>query len=177
MPHRRTEAPAGMAEVRVDVCFLGEENDPGNTLRVLVMRGRKTKVTLAAALPSKTANTSGKRPNEREVIAARGEEPQFMNDLVVFEEASWEQCVAESCTPLATTRRVNVEKASGEVWSRLAAGGFKPKGDGLQADMFAAMPLGGQEVAIANGRRTCMPTSAGNTSWSLSMFGRRTEDQ
>lgn len=64
-----------------------------------------------------------------------------MNDLGVLEEASREQCIAESGMSLAGTSLVNVERTPGVVRSRLVARDFKRKGDGCRVEMSAAMPL------------------------------------
>ena len=57
MPHRKLQDEAGMPEVYADLCFLGDEADPGNTVPVFVMRERLTGMTLAAAVPSKSTNS------------------------------------------------------------------------------------------------------------------------
>jgi hypothetical protein len=57
LPHRRLQDEPGMPELHADLCFLGDENDPGNTVPVFVMRERTTRMTLAAVVPSKSTNT------------------------------------------------------------------------------------------------------------------------
>ena len=56
-PYRRVGDDAGMPELHADMCLLGDENDPGNTVPVLVLRERSSRMTMAAAVPSKTTNT------------------------------------------------------------------------------------------------------------------------
>ena len=53
LPHRRLEDLVGMPELHADLCFLGEEGEPSNTIPVLVVQERTTRMTMAAALPSK----------------------------------------------------------------------------------------------------------------------------
>ncbi len=57
MPHKKLQDEPGMIELHADLCFLGDENDPGNTVPVFVMRERTTRMTLAAVVPSKSTNT------------------------------------------------------------------------------------------------------------------------
>ena len=54
-PHRRVGDDASMPELHADMCLLGDENDPGNTVPVLVVRERSSRMTMA--VPSKTTNT------------------------------------------------------------------------------------------------------------------------
>ena len=56
-PHRRVGDDAGMPELHADMCFLGDENDLGNNVPVLVVRERSSRMTMAAVVPSKTTNT------------------------------------------------------------------------------------------------------------------------
>ena len=56
LPHRSLRDEAGMAEIHVDLCFLGEESEPGKTVPVLVARERTTRMTMAAVVPSKSTN-------------------------------------------------------------------------------------------------------------------------
>ena len=57
LPHKKLQDEPGMIELHADLCFLGDENDPGNTVPVFVMRERTTRMTLAAVVPSKSTNT------------------------------------------------------------------------------------------------------------------------
>ena len=57
MPHRWLQDEPGVPELHADLCFLGEENDPGNTVPVFVMRERTTRMTLAVVVPTKSTNT------------------------------------------------------------------------------------------------------------------------
>ena len=43
IPHRRTDEKPNMFEVHMDFAFLGEENEPGGTLPMLVVKERSTK--------------------------------------------------------------------------------------------------------------------------------------
>ena len=47
-----------MPEVQADLCFLGDEADPGNTVPVFVMRERLTMTLAAAVLRSPRTLTS-----------------------------------------------------------------------------------------------------------------------
>jgi hypothetical protein len=57
MPHRRSDGPGEIPEIHFDFCFLGDENDPGNTVPILCARSRGCKMTLASAVPSKSTGT------------------------------------------------------------------------------------------------------------------------
>ena len=57
MPHKQMGDQPGMPELHVDLCFLGEEADPGNTITVLVARERETRMTMATVVPSKSASS------------------------------------------------------------------------------------------------------------------------
>ena len=57
LPHKKLQDEPGMIELHADLCFLGDEKDPGNTVPVFVMRERTTRMTLAAEVPSKSTNT------------------------------------------------------------------------------------------------------------------------
>lgn len=63
-----------------------------------------------------------------------------MQDIVVFREASWEKCGAESGLPRLTTRWVDVEKVPGVVRSMPVARDFKPRGNWCRAGLIPAMP-------------------------------------
>jgi hypothetical protein len=52
MPHQTSTEQPTLSEIHYDFCSLGDENDPGNTIPVLVARERLSKMTLAAAVPS-----------------------------------------------------------------------------------------------------------------------------
>ena len=43
-----------MHEVHFDFAFMGDENDPGNTVTILVAKEKKTKMTLSTAVPAKS---------------------------------------------------------------------------------------------------------------------------
>ena len=47
----------GLRETHFDFCFLGHEKEPGQTLPILVVRERLTRMTLASAVPSKSTGT------------------------------------------------------------------------------------------------------------------------
>ena len=54
-PHRKTdEQENSMPEVHWDYMFLGEENDPGNSLTVIVGKERSTKMSMSAVVPDKS---------------------------------------------------------------------------------------------------------------------------
>ena len=62
------------------------------------------------------------------VAEARKEELDFMANIGVFEESSWEECVARSGRAPITTKWVDTDKGSGGnvmVRSRLVARDFK----------------------------------------------------
>ena len=63
MLHRKLEDEAGMPEVHADLCFLGDEADPGNTVPVFVMRERLTEMTLAACGSLKVHELSHRQEN------------------------------------------------------------------------------------------------------------------
>ena len=78
MPHRKLDDEAGMPEVHADLCFLGDEADPGNTAPVFVMGERLTGMTLAAAVPKKFTNSHIARrivAFMREIGVAHGDLP------------------------------------------------------------------------------------------------------
>ena len=83
MPHRKLEDEVGMPEVQADLCFLGDEADPGNTVPVFVMRERLT-MTLAAAVPSKSTNSH----IARRIVAFMREIGVAHGDLLVRTESS-----------------------------------------------------------------------------------------
>ena len=56
MNHKAAEEKQGMHEIHMDLCFPGEEDSSGN-LTVMVARERAAKMTMAAAIPSKTTGT------------------------------------------------------------------------------------------------------------------------
>ena len=54
-PHRKQEGQeATMPEVHWDFMFLGEENDPGNTMTALVGKERLTKMSMSTVVPNKS---------------------------------------------------------------------------------------------------------------------------
>ena len=55
MPHSRVTEEPNTPEMHCDLCFLWEEGGPGNTVPVLVMGERTTRMTMAAAVPRKGA--------------------------------------------------------------------------------------------------------------------------
>ena len=57
MPHRKAEAETGMTEMYLDFAFMGDAENPGRTVPMLVVRERSTKMTMAAAVPSKSTGT------------------------------------------------------------------------------------------------------------------------
>ena len=54
MPHLKSKDEHSLPEVHLDFGFLGEEGEPGNTLPVLVVRERWTRMTMSSATPSKS---------------------------------------------------------------------------------------------------------------------------
>ena len=56
-PHTKNEGQVSMPELHADLCFLGDEGESGNTVPVVVVRERTTKMTLAAAIPVKSTGT------------------------------------------------------------------------------------------------------------------------
>ena len=54
MNHRKSENEVNNVEFHMDLCFPGLEDGTGG-LTVLVVRGRATKMTMASAMPSKSA--------------------------------------------------------------------------------------------------------------------------
>lgn len=68
MAHRRTDGPGGLHELHLDFMFMGDEADVEKKVTILVARGRKTKMTLAIVVPSKS---SGKFMVERMVAFMR----------------------------------------------------------------------------------------------------------
>ena len=57
MPHKKSSEAPTMPEIHMDFAFLGEEGDPGNTLPVLVVKERSTRMGMSAATPRKTTGT------------------------------------------------------------------------------------------------------------------------
>ena len=57
MPHLKSKDEHSLPEVHLDFGFLGEEGEPGNTLRVLVVRERWTRMTMSSATPSKSTGS------------------------------------------------------------------------------------------------------------------------
>ena len=49
LPHKRVGERGEMPELHVDMCFLGKEKDPHNTITVVVARERSTRTTTASA--------------------------------------------------------------------------------------------------------------------------------
>ena len=77
------------------------------------------------------------------VAEARKEELEFMLGIGVWEESTWEDCLANTGKPPVTTKWVDIDKGrNGEVKvrSRLVARDFRVKGDDRQFEVFAAMP-------------------------------------
>lgn len=56
-PHMRAAEEPGLLEMHVDLCFLGDKAEPGQTLPVMVVRERSTRVMLAVALPARASNS------------------------------------------------------------------------------------------------------------------------
>lgn len=56
-PHRCVVEEVSLPELHADLCFLGDEAEPGKTLPVRVMRERTSNMMLAAALPSKSTHS------------------------------------------------------------------------------------------------------------------------
>ena len=56
MPHLRAAGDGGLPEVHFDF-FIGEEDEPGETIAVLCGRSRHCRMTMSAAVPSKSTGT------------------------------------------------------------------------------------------------------------------------
>lgn len=62
MAHFKTKDERGVPEFHLDFAFMGDEQDPGKTVPMVVVRERDTRMTMAAAAPSKsTGNYIAKR--------------------------------------------------------------------------------------------------------------------
>jgi hypothetical protein len=57
IPHKKSRTTSGIPEVSFDFCFLGKESEPGQTLPILCVRERSTRMTMASAVPSKSTGT------------------------------------------------------------------------------------------------------------------------
>ena len=57
MPHQRVTGERELPEIHFDFAFLGDEGHPGETLPVLVVRERLSRMTMASAVPSKSTGT------------------------------------------------------------------------------------------------------------------------
>ena len=79
MPHRKAGEQGDMPELHVDMCFLGEESDPYNTITILVAREKLTRMTLATVIPSKSASSY----TSRRLVAFMKEVGILHGDLVV----------------------------------------------------------------------------------------------
>ena len=79
MQHRRVKEERDMPELHVDMCFLGEEGDPHNTITVMVARERTTRMTMATVVPSKSASSY----TSRRLVAFMKEVGILYGDLVV----------------------------------------------------------------------------------------------
>ena len=53
-PHKKQDGGGDLHELHLDYAFVGEEGEPGKTITILVVRERKTRMTLATAVPSKS---------------------------------------------------------------------------------------------------------------------------
>ena len=93
---------------------------------------------------------SGEVLQEELVQMARKEELGFMEKFGVYEDATNEECFAETGRVPVGTKWVDVNKYTAEnpnIRCRLVARDFKPKREKDRADLFASTPL--LEVSIA----------------------------
>jgi hypothetical protein len=104
---------------------------------------------------------TGEGLDPRMVKEAREEELKFMKKIGLFELVPVEDCWKSTGKDPITTKWVDVNKGSTErpdVRCRLVARDFKPKGEAIRADLFAAMPpleakkLLFQKAAVENAR-------------------------
>ena len=54
LPHRKSPGERVLPEVHFDFCFMGEEDKPGDTLPILVVREVASRMTLATVVPLKS---------------------------------------------------------------------------------------------------------------------------
>ena len=90
---------------------------------------------------------------EQEVVQmARKEEMDFMEKFGVYEDATIEECFAETGTVPLGTKWVDVNKGTAEnpnMRCRLVARDFKPKGEKDRADLLRFLAaFGGQESSL-----------------------------
>ena len=50
---KKQERADGLYEVHFDYAFMGDEHDAGNTVTILVVRERRTRMTLSTVVPAK----------------------------------------------------------------------------------------------------------------------------
>ena len=91
MPHCQTTADAGMPEVHFDFFVMGDDGDPGRTVAALCARSRHCKMTMSAAVPSKSTGTYIARRTiaflremgveHRDVVAKSDSEPAVVSIL------------------------------------------------------------------------------------------------
>ena len=53
-PHAKQTSSSTVPETHMDFMFLGEEDDPGNTLTILVLKEKLTRMSLASVMPNKS---------------------------------------------------------------------------------------------------------------------------
>ena len=53
MTHKKSEWKPGLSEVHFDFGFMGEESEPGQTLPIVRVKERTTRMQMASAVPSK----------------------------------------------------------------------------------------------------------------------------
>ena len=101
---------------------------------------------------------SGEILEQELVQMARKEELDFMEKFGVYEDATIEECFAETGRAPVGTKWVDVNKGTAEnpnIRCRLVARDFKPKGEKDRADLFASMPpLEAKKVSSASQRLT-----------------------
>ena len=78
-PHLASKEGPGLPEYHMDYGFFGEEGEPGKTVPVLVVRERSTRMTMAAAVPTKTTRAY----IARRVVAFMKEVGNEYGDIVV----------------------------------------------------------------------------------------------
>ena len=99
---------------------------------------------------------SGEILEQELVQMARKEELDFMEKFGVYEDATIEECFAETGRAPVGTKWVDVNKGTAEnpnIRCRLVARDFKPKGEKDRADLFLIKAaLGGQEGSLLHRR-------------------------
>ena len=53
-PHKKQDGQGELPELHLDYAFMGNEGEAGKTITMLVARERRTRMTMATAVPSKS---------------------------------------------------------------------------------------------------------------------------